>query len=197
MKAFPANFREIMVVLVFAFVAALPAAAHCDTMTGPVVTAARRSLETGDINTVLKWVHPEYENEVRAAFAGTRKVRILNAEARDLADKYFFETVVRLHRTGEGEPYTGLKSPSKVEPGIAALDKALESGGAKSFLEGFGPKAASEIRQRFARAQQAKLHADDSLAAGRQYVAAYVDLIHYLHGLEAGEHAGHAGAPSE
>ena len=32
-----------------------------------------------------------------------------SAEARELADRYFFETLVRIHRAGEGAPYTGLK----------------------------------------------------------------------------------------
>jgi len=85
------------------------ASAHCDTLNGPVVTAARVALQRGDVTPVLKWVKSTEEREVRDAFRRTMAVRGASAEARDLADLYFFETLVRLHRQGEGEPYTGLK----------------------------------------------------------------------------------------
>jgi len=85
------------------------ASAHCDTLNGPVVTAARVALQRGDVTSVLKWVKSTEEREVRDAFRRTMAVRGASAEARDLADLYFFETLVRLHRQGEGEPYTGLK----------------------------------------------------------------------------------------
>jgi hypothetical protein len=41
--------------------------AHCDTLDGPVVEAARVALETGDIDAVLIWVQAEHEPEVRNA----------------------------------------------------------------------------------------------------------------------------------
>ena len=82
-------------------------AAHCDTMDGPVVAAARVALEKGDIAPVLKWVKPEREKEIRAAFARTLSVRAGGPEAKELADMYFFETLVRVHRAGEGAPLHG------------------------------------------------------------------------------------------
>jgi hypothetical protein len=102
--------------------------AHCDTMDGPVVKAAQAALEKGNVTPVLKWVKPPQEADVRAAFQKTLAVRGLGREARDLADQYFFETLVRLHREGEGAPYTGLKPAGAVEPVVAAADKALEAG---------------------------------------------------------------------
>jgi hypothetical protein len=36
-------------------------------------------------------------------------VRTLDLEAKALADRYFFETLVRLYRAGEGAAYKGLK----------------------------------------------------------------------------------------
>src|SRR5512138_2915043 len=87
-----------------------PAAAHCDTMGGPVIADAKVALAKGDLTPVLKWVKPENEPEVRTAFTQTLKVRAQGPEARELADRYFFETLVRIHRAGEGAPYTGLKA---------------------------------------------------------------------------------------
>src|SRR5512145_2342912 len=102
--------------------------AHCDGLDGPVVTAARHALESGDVNRVLIWVRAENEAEIRAAFNETMTVRKLGPEAHALADRYFFETLVRVHRAGEGAPYTGLKPAGRPELAIAAADKALATG---------------------------------------------------------------------
>lgn len=164
--------------------ASLPAAAHCDTMNGPVVAAARQALQSGDVTPVLKWIHAENEDQVRSAFARARTVRAQGADARELADTYFFETVVRLHRSGEGEPYTGLKT-EEPEPGIAAADAALEGGNVERVVEASTRQVADGIRRRFARVQTARKLADTSVAAGREYVEAYVDFIHYVESVQA------------
>ncbi|HKW31007.1 MAG TPA: DUF6448 family protein, partial [Verrucomicrobiae bacterium] len=72
-------------------------AAHCDTMDGPVVAAAKLALEKGDVTPTLKWVKPEQEAEIRAAFQKTLVVRKQSTEAKELADMFFFETLVRVH----------------------------------------------------------------------------------------------------
>jgi len=43
--------------------------AHCDGMDGPVVTAAQKALETGDVNLVLIWIQKKDEGEIRRAFS--------------------------------------------------------------------------------------------------------------------------------
>ena len=82
---------------------------HCDSLDGPVVTAARQALETDDLDLILPFVHEDGEAEVRAMFASVQSVRGLGEATREIADRLFFETVVRIHRAGEGAPYTGLK----------------------------------------------------------------------------------------
>ena len=156
------------------------ASAHCDTLTGPVVSAARVALQRGDVTPVLKWVKGTEEAEVRAAFQRTMAVRGASSEARELADLYFFETLVRLHRQGEGEPYTGLKPASAIEPAIEGADRALETGSVNDVVTLVTERAAAGIRERFALAQTLQTHADDSVAAGRDYVKAYVEFIHYV-----------------
>ena len=176
-------YRLSILVAIFCAAMLLPtlASAHCDTMDGPVVTAAKLALKGGDITPVLKWVRPADEASVRTAFENSMKVRALSPEAREMADNYFFETLVRLHRAGEGEPYTGLKlAGTEVEPGIALADKAIESGSANELVEQVTAEVANGIRQRFARVQQAGKHAQESVDAGREYVAAYVEYIHYV-----------------
>ena len=130
------NSRTGRVVMLFLTLGALmvgmlawpsPAQAHCDSVQGPVVQAADQALRTGDVNLVLPYIKADDEAELIAAFNQTRKVRALNPEAKELADTYFFETVVRLHRQGEGAAYTGLKD-EKVPESIQLADQAMQSG---------------------------------------------------------------------
>jgi hypothetical protein len=168
--------------------------AHCDTLDGPVVATARAALENGDVTPLLKWVRPEDEKEIRAAFQKTLAVRTKGTEARELADMYFFETLVRIHRAGEGAPYTGLKPGEAVDPAVALADKALESGSVDKLVKVLTDAMANGIRERFAKAYENQKHADDSVAAGREFVESYVIFTHYvegLHGLIKGGSAQH------
>ena len=101
---------------------------HCDTRDGPVVTAAQIALEMGNVNFVLVWVPESAEDELKEAFEKTRRVRKAGAEAQELADEWFFENVVRLHRAGEGAPFTGLK-PAGLDwgPVVPRAEKAIET----------------------------------------------------------------------
>ena len=174
----------IALVIVSAF-APHPAHAHCDTLDGPVVLAAKAALEKGDVTPVLRWVRADDEEEIRQAFTKTLEVRRLGDDARDLADRHFFETLVRIHRAGEGVAFTGLKPAGQVDPGIAAADKALEKGSADRLAAEVGERIAAGLRERFARVAGAKPHADESVEAGRAYVSAYVEYVHYVEAVHA------------
>lgn len=153
--------------------------AHCDTLEGPVVAAAKVALEKGDATPVLKWVKKEYEGEIKEAFNKTLAVRKQSIEAKELADMYFFETLVRLHRAGEGAPYTGLKR-EPVEPIIAEADKALERGSVDDLVKHVTDAVAKGIRERFTHALEAKKHSEHTVEAGRKFVEAYVEFTHYV-----------------
>ncbi len=157
---------------------------HCDTMDGPVVLAAKAALAEKDITPILKWVKPDAEAEIKAAFAKTLTVRAQSKEAQELADQFFFETLVRIHRAGEGAPFTGLKPPgSELSPAIEEADKALESGSVDKVVKLVTEDAAAGIRKRFAAAREKKQHAEHNVQAGREFVAAYVEYVHYVEGL--------------
>jgi len=158
--------------------------AHCDTLDGPVVKEARASLDKGDITPLLKWVKQENEKEIREAFAKTLAVRKQSKEARELADMYFFETLVRIHRAGEGAPYTGLKPGEAIEPVVQEADRALETGSADHLVKFVTDAAAKGIREKFAHAKETKKHADKSVEAGREFVEAYVSFTHYVERLQ-------------
>lgn len=162
------------------------ARAHCDTLDGPVVKDARVALDSMDVTPVLKWIAPDKEGEVREAFQHALTVRALGGEARTLADRFFFETLVRVHREGEGEPYAGLKpGGTEVDPGIAASDKALETGSVDPLAKLLASAVDKGVRERYARAAEARAHASESVQKGREYVAAYVAFMHYAERLHA------------
>ena len=154
--------------------------AHCDSLDGPVVMDARTALEKGDVTPVLKWVKKEHELEIRDAFEQTMAVRAKGEDAKTLADMYFFETIVRIHRAGEGEAYTGLKPANSVDPGIQAADDALRSGSGNELASELASRVYAGIQERFALARERAAQATDSIDAGREYVEAYVDYIHYV-----------------
>lgn len=176
------------------------AAAHCDTLDGPVIADARAALDAGEITPALKWIRAGDEHELREAFARSQAVRRLDAQARALADTYFFETLVRIHRAGEGAPYTGLKPAGTVEPVIAKADQALAKGSVDELARAIAGHAEAGIRERFQHALETGKHAGDNVAAGRDYVAAYVTYVHYVEGIVQAVHAagqhGAAGKPA-
>jgi hypothetical protein len=175
--------------------AARTAGAHCDTLDGPVVVDARAALATGDVTPVLKWVQAGDEAEIRAAFDRALAVRAAGGAALELADTWFFETLVRVHRAGEGAPYTGLKPAGSVEPGLASADLAIDSGSADGLVAALAEHLDEGVRHRFGMVVAAREHAGHNVAAGRAYVAAYVDFIHYVEGLHVAL-AGPAHAPT-
>jgi len=181
--------KRILVALSLLVVARLffgstPVFAHCDTMNGPVVKAARRALEAGNVNLVLIWVQKKDEAEITEAFKKTLVTRKLSPEAKQLADMYFFETLVRIHRAGEGAPYTGLK-PADVEPepGIAAADKAIETGSGEALVKDLTETIHHGIHERFMEVMAKKNFKPDDVKAGREYVKSYVTFVHYVEGL--------------
>jgi len=175
----------ILVSLVLpSFFAPAVVVAHCDSMDGPVVKAAKKALEAGNVNLVLIWVQKKDEVEITEAFKKTLAIRKLSMEAKQLADMYFFETLVRIHRAGEGAAYTGLKPAGfEPEPVIAAADKAIETGSGEALVKGLTETIHHGVHERFMEAMAKKNFKPDDVEAGREYVKAYVTFIHYVEGL--------------
>lgn len=160
------------------------AMAHCDSMDGPVVKDAQRALAEKNLTPVLKWVRAEDEAAVRTAFEATLQVRGESDTAKDLADRYFFETLVRLHRSGEGEAFTGLKPTGSVEAAIAATDSALEGGNIDRLADKYAAAVRDAIKHRFAEAHGKRQAAGRSVAQGRESVEAYVQLTHFVESVD-------------
>lgn len=167
---------------------------HCDTMDGPVVKDAQAALDKGDIAPALKWVHQGAEPEVRQAFKAAVTERKKGEQARETADRKFFETLIRFHRSGEGAEYAGLKPAGTVEPIIAEADRALEMGSSEVLITKMTSHLNNGVKRRFDRVLELSKHKDESVEAGREYVAAYVEYTHFVEGIHkalAGQAADH------
>ena len=188
-------FIRAIAVAVAMILTAGSARGHCDGLDGPVVVAGRKALAAGNVNLALVWVQKNDEAEIRRAFEKTLIVRKLSPEAKSLADTFFFETLVRLHRAGEGAPYTGLK-PAGRDLGLAipAADKALETGDVEPLMRFLVERTEHGVREHFKEALARKTFPADDTEAGRKFVKAYVDYIHYVEGIHqatAGTAHGH------
>ncbi len=174
---------------------------HCDGLDGPVVTVARKALESGNVNLVLPWVRAEDEGEIRKVFDQARSVRKFGGQARELADTHFFETLVRIHRAGEGAPFAGLKPAGRdLGPAVPAADKALESGSIEQVEKLLSNAVREGVHKHFDAVLGRRKFDPDDVGAGRAYVEAYVPYVHYVEQLwqaaqgtlHGQHHAGHA-----
>jgi hypothetical protein len=176
-----AAFIGALTVLAVAALGVQVAFAHCDGLDGPVVNAAKSALQTGNVNLVLIWVQQKDEPEIRAAFHQALVVRKQSPEAQALADRSFFETLVRVHRAGESASYTGLKPAGRdLGPAIPAADRALETGAVGPLQDLLAEAVRRGLEEHFQSLRTLRGYDPNNVAAGRRYVQAYVEYIHYV-----------------
>ena len=157
---------------------------HCDTKDGPLVKTAKRALEVGNVNLVLPWAPVEAEDEIKEAFEITLKVRRFSEEAQKLADNWFFETVVRLHRAGEGAPYTGLK-PAGLDEGpiVPRAEKALEENSLKRVIDFLKKTIEDVLPEKFSHILHTKKHDENDVKVARKYINSMLDFMLFSHHL--------------
>jgi hypothetical protein len=183
---------EMSIILAAAAIAAIgvivlwprSASAHCDTEDGPAVADGRLALEMGDPSPALAWVHSEGDEKVREVFGLAQRARALGGDARLVADRLFLETLVRLHRAGEGAGFEGIKPAGQIDPVVAAADRSIEVGEIEPLAGLVPPERLPELRSRLTRALALKDHDVRDVEAGRRWVAAYVSFVKYAEGEE-------------
>jgi hypothetical protein len=170
------------------------AQAHCDSVDGPVAQAAQKALDTGNVNLALPYAPATAENEIKAAFAQSLKVRVIGPDAQALADRAFIETTVRLHRAGEGAAYTGLK-PAGIDygPAIPAADRAVASGDLKPVKALLAEELEHGLHARFVHVRETGSAAKEpttakDVAAARARVSAELGFVTYVEGLRQAIH---------
>jgi hypothetical protein len=191
----------LLAALTCSLAAAAPAAAHCDGADGPVAGAALRALETRNVNIALPYAPAEAEAEITRAHAQALLVRGQGAEAKALADRWFMETVVRLHRLGENAPYTGLKTAgADYGPAIPAAERALSAGDASPLVDLLMREARRQIEERLEHARAHRRAPSDprnaaEVAAARERIGEEFAFIGYVEGLHQALRGGvHAAA---
>lgn len=151
---------------------------HCDTMDGPVILDAQMALQKADVTPVLKWVSQKNEKKIKSIFDKTMKARAKGNKEK--IEMTFFEALVKIHRTGEGADFEGIKpAGAEVEPAIKEADKALESGSADHLVSILTQEITEGLKKRFSDVIEKKKHMNESVEMGREYVEAYVQFIHY------------------
>jgi len=155
--------------------------AHCDSMDGPVVQDAKEALKTGNIDLVLIWITDAQENELRETFRQTMNIRDTNEDVRNVADRYFLESLVRLHREAEGAPYTGIKpADTDFGPAIPIAEKALDDGSLIDVRDLLIRHIEQGLHHYYDKASELKDFNPADIKAGRKYVEAYVKYMHYV-----------------
>jgi len=170
-----------------AFILMLPltANAHCDTMDGPTVADGIKAMESNNINYVLKWVQPKYEQELTDKFNLSMQVKDLNPEAKELSEQYFFSELVRMHRAGEGAPFDGLKPHgTPIDEKVLAADQSLVVGNLSPMAGLMEDDKMPELTKRFDHAMALKNYDINDVAAGREYIEAYVQFFKFAEGEE-------------
>lgn len=157
--------------------------AHCDAVNGPVAIAARKALETSKFETVAIWVGKEQNDELRSSFEKSLPVYRMGGKSQELAERYFMETAVRLHRQAEGFPYTGLKPAQPLPPDVATAERALETGDLNPVSKLLSVEMEKKLRTLFQKVHETRKEADENIDAGREWVDAYVKYVIYVHSL--------------
>jgi hypothetical protein len=166
--------------------------AHCDRVNGPVAVAAKKALATANVDKVHIWVTQEQEGELEATYRQAMKVYGQGGDSKELAERYFMENAVRLHRLAEGMPYTGLK-PAQPEPqAIQTAEQALETGDLKPATDLLISEMKEKASHLFEQAVEAQKNKDASVTAGRKWTDAYVKYVIYIQGLYTTIQAGPA-----
>ncbi len=181
---FKLKITQILVLVLFTVLITGRAFAHCDSENGPVAVDARKALDTGNFNIVAIWVGEDQEQELRNNFEESLAVYKTGGKAKNLAERYFISTAVRLHRTAEGMPFTGVKAAQSLSPVIEQAEQSLETGDPESILNLLSKEMKAETQKWFQRAGDAKKNYNgNDVEAGRKWVDAYVKYVIFVNGL--------------
>ncbi|HLV39870.1 DUF6448 family protein [Xanthomarina sp.] len=186
-RFFKFNMQSLL--LTFAFMlASISGFAHCDSYDGPVIKDALKALDQNNVQLVLKWIEPQQEMEIIPLFDKTYRLKSGDKQVYSIVEKYFLETLVRLHRETEGAPYTGLKPAGSTTPLVTMADNSIANKDVEGVIKTVTNHLEQVLRERYATVAKLSKTKDNSVVQGREYVHAYVE---YTHTLEALEHILH------
>ena len=170
--------------LMLIFSTPLAAQAHCDSADGPVVTAAKQALEKNDVNLAFPYVGPQYEKEVAIAFDKAMAGGAAGGEARAVAEIYFAETTVRLHRATENAPYNGIQPAGQnYGPALPAAEKAIETGNTEELKRVLNEAVSKQVDEQYRNVTAKKVEPNASVNDKRESIEAQFGFEKYALGL--------------
>lgn len=193
-RTFKSKISSLLLAMTFMLLSTA-AFAHCDSYDGPVIKEALKALEQNKVELVLKWIEPQQEEEIISLFDKTYSLKNGDKEVYAIVEKHFLETLVRLHRETEGEPFTGLKPAGSMTPLVEMADNSIAGKNVEGVIKTVNNHLEKLLRERHKKVVKLSKTKDDSVEQGRAYVKAYVLYTHTLEKLEhlLDGHASHSG----
>jgi hypothetical protein len=168
------TYRKVLIFCLLVVAYSLPASSHCDSYDGPLIKDALKAIETEQVTMVMKWIEPEYEEEIKALFDKTVSLKQGDQEIYRILEKYFLETLVRLHRAGEGAPYTGLKPAGSASGIVVMADEAIAEEDIEGLIHKLQDHLSANVKELYLEVAEKRNTKENSVEEGRDYVRAYV-----------------------
>ena len=157
-----------------------------DVMQGPVVKAAKMSLETGNVNYVLIWLPEESENSIKNLLEKTCCKHSSKMNMQNQAYDWYFATVNRFFSASRSRDYLTVQFGGLSEkPLVLKVDKAIESGNFEEIRDIIPVSHEADAKQRFQHIMNMRNYPVNNIQSGRAYVSAFFDFARYVHNLSS------------
>ena len=125
--------------------------AHCDTLDGPVVSAARKSLDRDNISYVLIWVKPENEDELKKAFKRVKgKKRLAKTKEEKENPELIRKETSRMGRIAQGAGVNTSEVRSLLKQ-YDMLQSMVKSSSEFDMSKGIDPRQMQKLLKKFGR----------------------------------------------
>jgi hypothetical protein len=154
---------------------------------GPVMSAAKKALETGKAHHILIWIPEASENTLKNLLEKACCERRIQMDGHNHIIDWYFATVRRFHFVCYGPRNLNISIKRPEEKTIISLvEKACESGNFEEIATVIPDTPAGEPRQRFNDVMTKRNYGVENIAAGRVYVSASTDFIAFVNRLRSG-----------
>lgn len=154
---------------------------------GPVMSAAKKALETGKAHHILIWIPEASENTLKNLLEKACCERRIQTDGYDHIIDWYFATVRRFHSVGYGPRNLNISLKTLEEKTIISLvERACESGNFEEIAMVIPDIPAGELRQQFNDVMKKRNYDVENIAAGRVYVSEFTDFIAFVNRSRSG-----------
>jgi len=160
---------------------------HMSFDNDPVMSAAKKALETGKAHYILIWIPEESENTLKNLLEKVCCTLNTQKDGNDHIVDWYFETIKRLHSGYYGSRNLNIPTKTPEEKTIIFLvERACESGNFEVITTIIPDTPAGEMRQRFNDVMKKRNYTVENITDGRVYVSAFTDFIAFVNSLRSG-----------